>query len=351
MGLIETHPSTSVTASRQSRVDADLLAWLRVPSPAAACGELDRVQIALRGNGETTYVVVRDAAGRPLALLPVYTAAPPWPPTADLIDDLADTLGDQPRLCAAGSHGVPMNHLTVAKSADPITAAEAMAAAVREARQIAAEHGCRRLLFPYLDQDQVARLRAAEPSAVAGPVREKAVLPIVWASFEEYVASLPTRRRTPVRRERRRFLDSGMEVVEQPLSAVAAAVAPLVAATESRHGNAADADQIEFHYRLVAEVLGDDFRALLGYRDGSLLACALLSAVGSRWLSRAWGCDSAIADGSDFCYFNLTFYEPIVRAMARGVTAIDYGLGGLEAKTQRGCRPEPLQSLLIAVSS
>ena len=315
---------------RRTRVDDELLDQLGVASTRFYRAELDRIQLAQAGHGTTTYLVAYDD-GRPVGLAPVYTASPPWHPDADVPDGVT-------KLCLVGSYGLHANYLTVA---GPDTAHTL----VDEACTLAREDGCRSVLLPYLDRTQAGWLGAYRDAAPVA-VHEKAVLPVEWRDFDEYVSWLPHRRRASVRQERRQFHACGVEVRERPMAEVAGEVAPLLAATEQRHGRAADAQQIEFHYSLLGMELGEDFVALVGYLDGRPVACSVLLTCGDRWIAKAWGCDyAALVDA--FVYFNLLFYEPVSRAGDRGVGVLDYGLGGLDSKTRRGCSLEPLHTFLI----
>ncbi len=333
-----------------ARIDTGLLDELGVVSTGYYNGELERMQLAQRVQGTTRYVVARDASGRAVGMVPVYTTGPPWHPVVDplaLFALSADAIGS--RLCLAGSHGTYTNFLTIGTSVAAGGAAPIARTLVERARAVAREAGAVYVMLPYLDQAQ-ARWLAACQGTVAVDVREKAVLRVVWDSFEDYVASLPTARRTGVRRERRRFHDSGVDVREERVVDAAARLAPLLAQTEQRYGRQADPRQIAFHYSLLGMHLGDDFVALVAYRQRRPVACSLLLSCGGRLISKAWGCDYA-AVGDQFLYFNLTFYEPIIRAIERGVEVLDYGLGSLESKVQRGCAVERLQTMLIASES
>ncbi|WP_176985088.1 GNAT family N-acetyltransferase [Asanoa ishikariensis] len=319
----------------RTRLDDDLLDELGVASTRFYRAELERIQLAQRGHGTTTYAVARDAAGRAVGMLPVYVTTPPWHPVSDP-DALFGYGGST--LCVAGSYGLYENYLTA-------PAAPVATALVERARALARAAGSPHVMLPHLDAAQAGWLDGYD--AVAAAECDKAVLPVTWRSFEEYVSWLPARRRTPVRRERSRFRDSGVEVRERPMSEVAGELAPLLAATERRYGHAADPRQIEFHYTLLAMDLADDFVALVAYLADRPVACSLLLACGDRWISKAWGCDYAAA-GNQFLYFNLLFYEPVRRAIERDIAVLDYGTGGLETKTQRGCVREPLRTVLVA---
>ena len=327
-----------------ARIDDGLLDELGVASTRFYRGELERIQVAQRGHGTTTYLVARDEVGRPLGLAPVYIARPPWHPTVD--PEMLPPAAEGASVCAVGSYGVYANYLTVAASVPGPAAAAVVRVLVERARAEARGSGSGHILFPYLDSTQAAWLRPYRDAAEAVSVRAKAVLPVVWDSFDEYVSWLPSRRRTPVRRERRRFQESGIDLRLRRVADVAEETAPLLAETEKRYGREADPRRIEFHYTLLGMHLGDDFVALVAYLGGRPVACSLLLACGDRWISKAWGCDYA-AVGDRSLYFNLVFYEPVIRAIERGVAFLDYGLGGLESKTERGCVLEPLATIRI----
>jgi uncharacterized protein len=327
------------------KVDDDLLRELGVASTRFYGAELERIQLAHMGHGTTTYVVARDSAGRAVGLAPVYIARPPWHPAMDLAAPGA--VADETTLCLVGSYGVYANYLTIGASLSDGAAVRVAGALIEQACSVARAAGCRLLMLPYLDPAQARLVEAYEDAAAAVTDRDKAVLPVAWGSFDEYVSWLPARRRTPVRRERRRFQDSGIKVRERRMADVAGEVAPLLAATEQRHGRAADPEQIDFHYTLLGMYLEEDFFALVAYQADRPVACSLLLACGDRWISKAWGRDYAAA-GDPFLYFNLLFYEPVSRAIERGIGVLDYGLGGLETKTQRGCAVERLRTLVIA---
>lgn len=328
----------------RSRLDDGLLDELRVPSTPVYSGELERIQLAQLGHGSTTYVVARDGQGRAAGLTPVYTTRPPWHPSTD---PAALPPADAATLALAGSYGVYSNYLSIGASVPGAEAPRVAATLVEQARALAREAGCGHVVFPYLDPTQAAWLAPYRAAAAAVSVREKAVLGIEWKTFDEYVSWLPTRRRTPVRRQRRRLAESGLVIRERPVVQVAGELAPLLAQTNQRYGQDADPQRIEFHYTLLGTHLRDDFVALVAYQDGRPVACSLLLACGNRWISKAWGCDYTRADHR-FLYFNLVFYEPISRAVERGFALLDYGIGGLESKLERGCTVQELRTMLIA---
>ncbi|MFD5467361.1 GNAT family N-acetyltransferase [Kitasatospora sp. NPDC127059] len=331
------------------RPDAGIFTRLGLPAPAFWRSELDRFHLVQRrGGADVHYLVARDGRGATVGLLPVYLASPPWEAVVDPALILGTAAPEPPatgspsRLCLAGSGGAYGNHLVVGASvADPAAVAVAL---VERARALAADAGCRQVLLPHLDEVQSSWLDGCLATALATGVREKAVLPVLWDSFDEYLAWLSVNGRRRVRLERRAFLEGAVEVREESLPELAAALAPLAAQTEHRYGHDITVEQVEFYLTMLGMDL--DCVTLVAYRDGRPVGFSLTIDRGDRWIMRSWGCDYA-SPGPEPLYFNMVFHEVISRAIERRVPLIDFGVGSLTAKTQRGCRPEPLRSVLI----
>ncbi len=330
------------------KVSGDLLDELGITASDHVLGELERHHIMERRRGtRITYVVVRRrSGGDALGLLPVYQL--PRPHEASLapesIFDDEPTSTDSP-VCSAGGAGGYRNHLVLRSPIAPACAADAARALISAARRVASAVGCPRVLIPDLDPAQARWLAEFETEAIAAATRDKAVMPIEWGHFSEYLAALPRKRRWQVRQERRVFADSGIVVRDEPLSAVAAEVAQLLAQTQQRHGDAAGPLEAELYLAMLAMTAGSEVRALVGYLSGAPVAFSVVHRRGGTWSIRAVGRDYAAPDHSQ--YFNLTYYEPISRAIADRTALIDFGVGSLSAKRFRGCRLEPLRSLLI----
>lgn len=329
-------------------LDADLIDQLGVASAKYYAGELEFLHLVqLRRGSGIRYLVARDARGKPLGLAPVYTATPEW-------EDAVDPAGlfeppvpiTPPKLCLAGSPGSYENHLAVATSIRDAEARQVARALAEGARSVARNAGCPYVMFPYLDERQTRWLEEYRAAATAANVRHKAVLPVIWGSFEDYVLWLPHGRRTDVRRSRRRFLRTAKDVREQPLADVATDVAPLIAQTEKRYGRDIQPAQIASYFMFLGTCLDDDCFVLVARKNGRPVASTIVLACGDRWIIRAWGCDYA-ALGDEELYFNLVYYEPIARAIERGAGLLDFSVGALRTKTLRGCATERLHTILI----
>jgi uncharacterized protein len=330
-------------------VDADLLEQLDVTSVKYFGGELELQHLAqLRRGSSVSYLVARDARGKPVGLAPVYTATPTWEGTVDpaVIFDPPVTV-TPPKLCLAGSPGTYENHLTVAASLHGPEVRKIARALVEGARSLARDAGCPYVMLPYLDERQELWIEDLRAAATAVNVQHKAVLPVIWESFDDYVRWLPHGRRPDVRRSRRRFLQSEIDLREQPLVEVATDVAPLVAQTEKRYGRDIQPDRIASYFMLMGTLLDRDCFALVAYKDGRPAASSIIMTRGDCWLVRGWGCDYP-ALGAEELYFNLVYYEPIARGIERGAVVVDLGVSSLGPKRWRGCVTKQLHTILIA---
>ncbi|MGC5004859.1 GNAT family N-acetyltransferase [Streptomyces sp. DT203] len=332
------------------KVSSDLLDELGITAPDHVLGELERHHIMARRRGaHITYLVVRRTSGAALGLLPLYQFSRPYESSLtpeSIFEGGMSSTGS--RLCSAGGAGGYRNHLVLRSPIASACGADAARALISAAREVASTVGCPQVLIPDLDPAQAGWLAELETDAIAVATRDKAVMPIEWGHFSEYLAALPRKRRWQVRQERRAFADSGIVVRDEPLSAVADEVAPLLAQTQQRHGDTAGPLEAEFYLAMLAMTSGSEVRALVGHLSGRPVAFSVVHRRGGTWTIRAVGRDYAAPDHSQ--YFNLTYYEPITRAIADGATLIDFGAGSLSAKRFRGCRLQPLRSLLIATA-
>lgn len=159
-----------------------------------------------------------------------------------------------------------------------------------------------------------------------------------FSTFEDFLATLPSKKRTQIRRERRAVRDAGIVV-------------------ETRRGDAIDDETLEAAYRfylstvdkfvwgrrylnerffrLIHERWARDRLEVVVAREGSrLIAGALNVHKGGRLYGRYWGAD----EDRPFLHFEVCFYHSIDEAIARGVQVFEPGAGG-EHKRARGFRP------------
>ncbi|OLT75152.1 hypothetical protein AWB96_15600 [Mycobacteroides chelonae] len=159
--------------------------------------------------------------------------------------------------------------------------------------------------------------------------------------FEGYLMSLPSKSRAKRRRERRRFLDSGLQVsVEHGTARLDERTAALQLQLREKYGVSGSIEQILADYASLRATVEDDIRVFLCSRDGKPIGLTMCLLDGERMHVRLSGFEYS-ALGSDFVYFNTTFYEPISWGLAHGIRTFVFGTGTYSAKAERGCRLLP----------
>lgn len=179
----------------------------------------------------------------------------------------------------------------------------------------------------------------------AGPTT---ILELKWKSFDDYVAGFPSSRfRRCIRRERKEAKRLSFEWVEGDSLEKQYFGRPLHCVLMELYNNT--------HYKHYGRksILNDSFLselwrvdnpnlrlciAILGRRIVSFVLMRVFGATSHAFML---GRDYSIADDF-YAYFNVAYYEPIIRGIDEGWHAIDYQPGALQAKLKRGWRLENL---------
>jgi predicted N-acyltransferase len=228
----------------------------------------------------------------------------------------------------------------VRRGADRDLAIGAVAAAVRglpKTLGISSAH----MLFPGREQ--------AEALAERGGLLHRVSVQYQWhnrgyATFEDFLATLPTKKRTQIRRERKAMRERGITIETLREDALVPAlvddVFELYAATVDK-----------FHYgrrylnrAFFAEVLETMKSSveIVVARDesGAILAGAFNVRGKEALYGRYWGTRVDVP----FLHFNVCYYHPIDECIARGTPRFEPGAGG-EHKLVRGFEPTLTHSL------
>jgi len=221
----------------------------------------------------------------------------------------------------------------VRRGADRELALGAVAAAVRELPRtlgISSAH----MLFPRGDE--------AEALAERGLLHRLSVQ-YQWhnggyATFEDFLATLPTKKRTQIRRERKAMRERGITIEtireERLVPALVDDVFELYATTVDK-----------FHYgrrylnrAFFEEVLGtmkNSVEIVVARDEGGGIIAGAFNVRGKEALyGRYWGSRVDVP----FLHFNVCYYHPIDECIARGTLRFEPGAGG-EHKLVRGFEP------------
>ncbi len=163
-----------------------------------------------------------------------------------------------------------------------------------------------------------------------------------YADFDAFLASLTSRRRKTLRKERRQVAEqglgfemlSGATISDRALSAFFR----FYQNTYHRHGQR-EYLNLDFFQTLRAR-LPNNLLLLMARREGAYLAGALFLRDATTLYGRYWGC----AEQYDQLHFEMCYYRGIDYCIAQGLTRFDAGAQG-EHKLIRGFEPVATWSL------
>ena len=162
-----------------------------------------------------------------------------------------------------------------------------------------------------------------------------------YASFEDFLAALSSRKRKTLRRERRDANAAGLEFVALRGNDITrqhwAAFFGFYQSTVDRKWGSAYLTKSFFP--LLAERLGDAVVLMLALRAGKPVAGALNLMGREALYGRNWGCTG----DWPFLHFELCYYRAIDFAIAHRLKRVEAGAQG-EHKIQRGYLPKPTYS-------
>ncbi len=157
-----------------------------------------------------------------------------------------------------------------------------------------------------------------------------------YASFDDFLAALASRKRKAIRKEREAALSGGIDIVHLTGAAITEAhwdaFWHFYQDTGSRKWGQPYLTRRFFS--LVGEAMGDRVLLMLALRGGRPVAGALNFVGGDCLYGRYWGCSEDIP----FLHFELCYYQAIDWAIRHGKARVEAGAQGSH-KLARGYRP------------
>ena len=155
-----------------------------------------------------------------------------------------------------------------------------------------------------------------------------------FASFDDYLASLRSKRRNQVRRERRELTGAGVEIVAHVGDDIPDALFPRMFTLYRR-----TIDQLPWGQQYLNErfftLARERWRArlvfVIAWQDGEAIAGTFNVAKGGTLYGRYWGADRALRH----LHFNVCYYAAIEHCIRHGLRRFEPGAGG-EFKLFRG---------------
>ena len=162
-----------------------------------------------------------------------------------------------------------------------------------------------------------------------------------YASFDDFLGALSSRKRKNLRRERRDAQNCGLEFITLQGGDIGKrewdAFYGFYTSTVDRKWGSAYLTKRFFP--LLSERLGGRVVLMLARKGGEYVAGALNLMGGEALYGRNWGCSGEYP----FLHFELCYYQAIDFAIAQGLARVEAGAQG-EHKIQRGYLPKPTYS-------
>ena len=220
----------------------------------------------------------------------------------------------------------------------------ASAALVDGALRWAAGHGIATVAMLYVRPEATMLAAALAAGGFVGlPLAPTWELRLPGAALEDYLASLPRKRRTEARRELRLLDEAGVRIEQVDAGAVFEDLLHLRCQLVAKYRGAQrdpGAERAKLR-TIVDDVAGGSPHVLLASADGTALGFAMFAEHRGMWHCLAVG--AGYDDPrSRLTYFGTAYYRAAELAYRCGVRTIGYGIGSWQAKRARGCLPTPL---------
>lgn len=245
-------------------------------------------------------------------------------------------LGLMPSL-SLGGRNPSHSRIAVSSGADR---PQVMNLLVEAAEQEAVDRGAATACLLFVEQEdedlaKVLRVRGwrseeSEPAAVLDLM--------ACATYDDYLASLSSKRRETVRRDERRLRQAGVSFEVRSLrEADVAAIVALEQGLYERHSTPYDAEMSTRLYRSLASAAAGEVYLSTATLQGDLVGFSLFFMRGEVVHARAVGIAYRTV-GNLPVYFGSLYYSLIRFALSRGSTQIRYSTGSEAVKVSRGCR-------------
>lgn len=297
-----------------------------------------------------SYFLARDDRGALVGALPVYVpvgnGGSVWyDPSARFLRAMGFPEAEWRPTILGGTRAGYHNEILVRPDREEALRRIAMKALTDRFLDLADELGARSAALMYMvPRDVRSALRALPEHTWSLLSDANASIEVRWDSFEGYLASLPSRRRSNVRREVKLFSDPDLSLSTAPLGECYQEIAPLATEHLRRYGSAITADLMEKRLAEQVAYLDGVSRVILCRKGRGLVGFALFYEWEKHLYARMVGMST---DAKRYAaYFNLTYYQPLRQATEEGLRQLHLGPDSYEAKLLRGARLLPLWSVV-----
>lgn len=287
----------------------------------AAVEDADLVRVVPR------HALVADARGEPVAAAPLLHTT--FCPKLEMFLS---------RYLDAGLDGVPMlvGHSMYAQSSEVLGEPEHAAAVLDAICRGATEAPA--VFLPLIPGDTSLLKEVQARGWATGLLSCTNLLPVEWASYEEYLAWLPSSRRRNIRKAEARSEAAGVSCRVRRGSGDVATPARLIRSTAEHHGSPLFFD--EPFLRAVLEHMGEAAVVFTVYGRGRpVLACLALDAGGEL---APWCIGLEYDTLGTFGHYNYLYTQLIRYAIDNRRSVVNFGRSTYYIKRKYGCRLRPV---------
>lgn len=171
----------------------------------------------------------------------------------------------------------------------------------------------------------------------------RATLDLPGAGYEDYLAALTSRQRWSVRRDRRRYADTGQRIgCTTGPGAAGDDLIHLQGLNRLKYGLPHEVGELREKHELLLSAFGDDALVVRSHDGSATTGFVMFFRMDVTLHALFAGFEEV--KGRSGSYFECLFYAAVEWAYDHGIRHIDYGIGSLEAKAERGCRIEDVSS-------
>lgn len=167
-------------------------------------------------------------------------------------------------------------------------------------------------------------------------------LDVTWSSFEDYVSNLPYEYRKDVRREIKKFLETGITItLEEDFNKYSQTLANLYSNLHSKY-NGFDKEspfQASFFSSLYKHAK-DSTKIFLAIKNSDIIGFSMVLLHQKTFDVVIVGFNYSAMTKTDFVYFNLAYYEPIKMAIRGNIEKMYFRWGSEKAKLHRNLQQQ-----------
>ena len=170
-------------------------------------------------------------------------------------------------------------------------------------------------------------------------------LDVPWSSFEVYLVGCKYETRKDIRREIKKFSQSGLIVENNSnIEDLSERLSLLHANLSQKYNSHMTPRYGPSFFESLNKFAGDKIRLFTAKKGSTIVAYCLALKQKQTLDCYLFGSDYSFRTNTDFAYFNLAYYEPIKWSIQEGIKRIFFRFAAENVKLRIGCKKEKIYS-------